>query len=928
MIRFCKEDLLNSRQLQKAYKTSPIMLDGSVWEKGRAFFKYNKEEFCVLPISDSRGEILCFAYQDDEANRELRMIQELRENKDCLKFSDVFPDNKCVTIIGCNELAYCCAEYLSEQGIEIKVIGDYWDLLGYSVKNELVKTDDLYIYAEGVRPKKKWYHNFLTSVSVEFECIDRIYEENLLCSKIRDIDKSIDELLSLLRYIKNIVIIGDDISSQDTYDFLLGEGIEIYGFLVEKEKRRKRLFGKPVLCFDEEFEKVVDPVFIQCDDKNSALGSTVVHWYDYHGYKRNKNLFVIKDYIKIPDSNLINVLKDKKAVLLGDYRLCRILEKYLTEKTHLLYTRYVQISDADDVVVESDEIVLLVKPLMNYNARPHYFEEILEQIKIDEKYEDYTDYFSRHEAFAVMDEAQSKYPHTNLRPKGILLGKNKGLSGSVFLRGILDGHPNIFLVKRDFCFNIFWYCIRLADVKAEDISFEFWEMYEEENAQETIKKDFPQKDKFIKKIEDLIEEGMRYTAQEIFVLLHIAYSAMWDEEKATDISQIVLYWEPHIGSLFPESLEPASYFARWLESDEIEGHIMNLCRNAIIRGGSHIERFGIIQKNRDSLNRFQIILFSELDRSDIQYKYWKEFFIRFEDIKLNPKIELEKICHIAGIPWSDTLLQTTDHDKIDSIFGVTGFDLNPVYNVRDYYLSAFDRMKIALGSAELQKMYGYPSVSIMNFSRRELQEMFLKLLRIQSKMHFSNIEEYTDYILQIQQAIRDQLWKVRKSVILQCLHKHKEWVSLDKILYNRVLSYLKKDIYTDDVVDANDNIFRCISIYQDKISKLMSSLYYIKYSNKIIMYGIGRDAEGLLKLLNQTDIDKILFGDIRALNENITFYGKKVITLHEMVEEFCEYPILITSSYYAQEIEEELLEAGINKDRIKANTFEFGASII
>ena len=94
------------------------------------------------------------------------------------------------------------------------------------------------------------------------------------------------------------------------------------------------------------------------------------------------------------------------------------------------------------------------------------------------------------------------------------------------------------------------------------------------------------------------------------------------------------------------------------------------------------------------------------------------------------------------------------------------------------------------------------------------------------------------------------------------------------------------------------------------------------------MYGIGRDAEGLLKLLDQTDIDKIVFGDIKALNENITFYGKKVITLHEMVEEFCGYPILITSSYYAQEIEEELLEAGINKDRIKANTFEFGASII
>ena len=69
--------------------------------------------------------------QDDEANRELRMLRELRENKSALQFTDIFPQYEEVLICGCNELAVAFADYLMELGIEVSVFGEYWDRHGY-----------------------------------------------------------------------------------------------------------------------------------------------------------------------------------------------------------------------------------------------------------------------------------------------------------------------------------------------------------------------------------------------------------------------------------------------------------------------------------------------------------------------------------------------------------------------------------------------------------------------------------------------------------------------------------------------------------------------------------------------------------------------------------------------------------------------------
>ena len=77
--------------------------------------------------------MLRYAYnlQDNEANRELRMLRELRENKSALQFTDVFPQYSEVLLWGCNELAVSFAEYLTELGLPISVVGKYWEKCGY-----------------------------------------------------------------------------------------------------------------------------------------------------------------------------------------------------------------------------------------------------------------------------------------------------------------------------------------------------------------------------------------------------------------------------------------------------------------------------------------------------------------------------------------------------------------------------------------------------------------------------------------------------------------------------------------------------------------------------------------------------------------------------------------------------------------------------
>ena len=75
-------------------------------------------------------------------------------------------------------------------------------------------------------------------------------------------------------------------------------------------------------------------------------------------------------------------------------------------------------------------------------------------------------------------------------------------------------------------------------------------------------------------------------------------------------------------------------------------------------------------------------------------------------------------------------------------------------------------MRISLISAPYQKKYGYPYVSCLNFTRRELQEMFLKGWRWENSFPESTIGRDAMSMWNVNRGIRNQLWRIRFAEVM------------------------------------------------------------------------------------------------------------------------------------------------------------------
>lgn len=79
MIRFIenyeKKKIDFNGDVQKEY----LVLDETIWEKGRAYLKKNRAA-SPIPVVHKDNEIICFAGQDKEARREVRMLMAGQRN--------------------------------------------------------------------------------------------------------------------------------------------------------------------------------------------------------------------------------------------------------------------------------------------------------------------------------------------------------------------------------------------------------------------------------------------------------------------------------------------------------------------------------------------------------------------------------------------------------------------------------------------------------------------------------------------------------------------------------------------------------------------------------------------------------------------------------------------------------------------------------
>lgn len=335
--------LINCDRAEEAVLEDFVILNKDFWKHAREFFvNYERSigEYALLPVVDEKKQLISFAYEDGDANRELRMLKELEELSGGITFAEVYPQYDCVKICGFNELSLRFAEYLRKQNICVETDGELWERFIFGGgKAEAPDYKRLVLYAEGVEGARSenWVENLLRSVSPEFECIDCIYEANWKEGKVRDTETDIVGLLEYLRTThKEIAILGIGIEAQNVYDFLLCNGIEADYFVSNLyEEREHLLFGKRILKSSEVWNRRERLILLDYKEKNSALGNPKLEEYSNLGFQRNRDLFFLKDYAEIPFENLRHSLKNQKILFVGDILLCNRVAEYLKIKVEM-----------------------------------------------------------------------------------------------------------------------------------------------------------------------------------------------------------------------------------------------------------------------------------------------------------------------------------------------------------------------------------------------------------------------------------------------------------------------------------------------------------------------------------------------------------------------------------------------------------------
>lgn len=774
--------LLQNTDISSAIHQECLVLEKDIWKTARmAFALYARAawEYPLLPVVDQNRQLFCFAYEDTDANRELRMLWELQENPNALQFGDIYPECQCVRIYDFNELAYFFAKYLEKQGIPVQVEGSMWKGFFSSHQGEFLDYDYIDVYAEGILPKPaNWMENLLRSVSVEFECVDHIYEENIKDGRIKDADVALGDLSSYLRKSGGVVILGTDVEAQDAYDYLRKEGIEVYCF-VERVCKKRNLFGKSVLTLEEAMEKYGEAVFVENRNKGSAWGMGMTDYFSYLGYKRNRDFFLLKDYFQIPSDGLKSALKDQKIVLVGDFLLCEKLAEYF-ERNQIFggkgnRPRYISLPDdtlvgesrrlevIDVEVIRADDLCLIAVPKcfsFDQGEKVKNMEEKSVSYLVTHGAVNYTNYFSHMISFVNIEkETECKYHIDFLKPKRILLGSINGQSGNVFFRGLLDNHPSIMMMDYSYFNNdLFWYCIRLSGKKTDDLVSLFLKLID----MEWEGKQLVDVNLFMEKMIQLLDrkkgQEHTHTSQELFVIFHIAYLYMYGID-INSPENMVIYWEPH--HVPRNILEDC---VQWF-GEEVECDIINVVRNWCMRNGSNIK--GILDEDWEGAERGSLchIAIAVDDSEKKDYSNSRRFIVRFEDLKCRPREELRRLCGEWEIPWSESLMHVTIHGK-EWLYGsgekkVKDFDLTPVYNLYEEYFSEFDRFKITLICAPWQKRYGYPYVDASLFSRRELQEMFLQEFRFMDRLQFNTGRVKLIFNLRFQNFVRERIQRLK-----------------------------------------------------------------------------------------------------------------------------------------------------------------------
>ncbi len=499
---------------------------------------------------------------------------------------------------------------------------------------------------------------------------------------------------------------------------LVSAGCNVVGFCDNAERNKGVfLFGKPIHNYQECRQKYPQVNYVIANS-TYLTAIKIGEELEQDGYIKDTSYFLaieleLQDLLPSENIGVSIILKERPFVLFGNLFLCSFFEKWTRglakdsdificpseEEIAAYKDRY---TDAVWIPLESDisgifhakanKGTLLVQSLQNHGIKSFSRFFLGNLIYCEEECSacNRKDIFTNNYGALV---------------KKVFFLKQSSHSGSLLLDSILDFHPNIlYLGLNAWSMNI-WYIIKKVIEKKEDY---IGEIIRQIKAFLVLSNSpIEWLEKYGQILKGYIKDKETYTERDLFVIIHLANFELLHGYTLSNQKQVVIYMDIHSNMIMRDTT------FSWLSWMGFEIVLLEMIREPYKRLGSNIKYIMDYEKLTSGIVLGLLYGMSgeTVDKSEKQYPLVR---IRFEDLKMYPKIILSKLCQIMEIPWDDSLLETTMGGK-ESVYiangeRVTGYDLKSVYHPYEEYFDAFDKFRLALLFREKNKAYGYSYV--------------------------------------------------------------------------------------------------------------------------------------------------------------------------------------------------------------------------
>ena len=328
-----------------------------------------------------------------------------------------------------------------------------------------------------------------------------------------------------------------------------------------------------------------------------------------------------------------------------------------------------------------------------------------------------------------------------LKINRIIAIQNHGPSGSTLMHSLLDDHPNI--MSLPWLYGLPLYYIWDENLKDKKITFKFLKeiiitkvgvlfdpnlengdpslshMGEEENV--VIKVD---KEEFFKNLKDYFDSSNDFIRKDFIISIYQCFNKAYKKEFNN---------ECHL--CFPIHDQPKKH-ALYLKEDFDQLRFIHMVRSPVQTIGSIIKH---INHNQQKFSLFKSMLFCAISNIILERReHWEEDsvklygktpyiedcnniksrYVRLEDVHLDNKKTMQKVCSFLGIDHFESLSKSTFmgftwHNRAESVKS-SGIGKNTISQKHSIFLSAFDKYRLKLLCKNEFIYFGYGKFGIID----------------------------------------------------------------------------------------------------------------------------------------------------------------------------------------------------------------------